>query len=155
MSEPFRKLCRRLASGHAPGAASVGGQLRSTYPAPTESLRSAWDLSAVTTRAHNESVAQAPPGVRVQGAGVGLRSSDVGVDGRDGPGLAELAEHRAVAVGGDGEVLDEGVEGLGHRAVPVEEVQDLVEEEQDRGAGRLEDAADRVGAGGRGLRGGA
>src|SRR5262249_34524246 len=45
------------------------------------------------------------------------------------------------AGGRHGEVLDEGVEGLGEVAVAVEEVEDLVEEEEHTAAGGLEDAA--------------
>ena len=50
MSEPFRKLCQRLDKGQAPDALSAGGQLRSMYPAPTDSFRSACDFRAVMTR---------------------------------------------------------------------------------------------------------
>src|SRR5262249_53517907 len=37
--------------------------------------------------------------------------------------------------GGDGQVLDEGVEGVCHSAMPVQEVQYFVEEQQHRGFG--------------------
>ena len=68
---------------------------------------------------------------------------------------ARQADHRRAVRGagrGDGQVLDEGVERLGHAAVAVQEVQHLVEEQEHRRAGRLEDPRDRLGAGRRGLR---
>ncbi len=68
---------------------------------------------------------------------------------------ARQADHRGAvggAGGGDGQVLDEGVERLGHAAVAVQEVEHLVEEEEHGRAGRLKDARDRIGPGRRGPR---
>src|SRR3990172_11797359 len=50
----------------------------------------------------------------------------------------------------DGQVLDEGVERLGAPAVAVHEVEHLVEEQEHRRPGRLEDPRDRLGPGRRG-----
>ena len=44
--DPFRKLCLRLVRGHAPLSFSAGGQLRSIYPAPIDSFRSAPDFKS-------------------------------------------------------------------------------------------------------------
>lgn len=58
------------------------------------------------------------------------------------------------AGGCDGQVLDEGVKGVGASPVTVQEVEHLVEEEENRRSRGLEDAGNRVrpgrgGAGGR------
>ena len=55
----------------------------------------------------------------------------------------------------DREVLDEGVETLGHAAMAVDEVQDLVEQQQHRSIRGGEHPADRLRARRRGPRGGA
>ena len=44
------KLWRKPVNGHAPLSFRAGGQLRSRYPAPTDSFSIALDLSAEITR---------------------------------------------------------------------------------------------------------